>query len=117
MFLPSETQWTSGEIILWLSGYYHGESHNTIIQPSALKRDADKLNTYCYGHLLWTSKWWGEVLNTRGRFRTHRAGPSTAPRLTSCTFLRTSRPRTFGRSSSTTIRPDPLYKPISSSQA
>jgi hypothetical protein len=45
-----ETQWTSGEIILWLSGYYHGESHNTIIQPSALKRDEDKLNTYCYGH-------------------------------------------------------------------
>jgi hypothetical protein len=45
-----ETQWTSGEIILWLSGYYHGESHNTIVQPSALKRDEDKLNTYCYGH-------------------------------------------------------------------
>jgi hypothetical protein len=45
-----ETQWTSEEIILWLSGYYHGESHNTIIQPSALKRDEDKLNTYCYGH-------------------------------------------------------------------
>ena len=45
-----ETQWTSGEIILWLSGYYHGESHNTTIQPSALKRDEDRLNTYCYGH-------------------------------------------------------------------
>ena len=45
-----ELQWTAGEIILWLSGYYHGEGHNTIIQPSALKRDADKLNQYCYGH-------------------------------------------------------------------
>jgi hypothetical protein len=35
---------------LWLSGYYHGEGHSTIVQPSALKRDADKLNQYCYGH-------------------------------------------------------------------
>jgi hypothetical protein len=38
------------EIILWLSGYYYGEGHNTIVQPSALKRDEDKLNQYCYGH-------------------------------------------------------------------
>ena len=45
-----ELQWTSGEIILWLSGYYHGEGHNTIIEPGALKRDEDKLNQYCYGH-------------------------------------------------------------------
>jgi HdeA/HdeB family len=45
-----ELQWTSGEIILWLSGYYHGEGHNTIIQPGALKRDEEKLNQYCYGH-------------------------------------------------------------------
>ena len=45
-----ETQWTSAEIILWLSGYYHGEGHNTIVEPSALKRDAEKLNQYCYGH-------------------------------------------------------------------
>jgi HdeA/HdeB family len=45
-----ETQWTSGEIIFWLSGYYHGEGHNTIVQPGALKRDEEKLNQYCYGH-------------------------------------------------------------------
>jgi HdeA/HdeB family len=45
-----ETQWTSGEIIFWLSGYYHGEGHNTIVEPSALKRDEEKLNQYCYGH-------------------------------------------------------------------
>jgi hypothetical protein len=41
-----QTQWTSGEIILWLSGYYHGEGHNTIVQPGALKRDEEKLNQY-----------------------------------------------------------------------
>jgi hypothetical protein len=45
-----ELQWTSKDIILWLSGYYHGLGHNTIIQPSALKRDEEKLNQYCYGH-------------------------------------------------------------------
>jgi len=45
-----ELQWTSGEIIFWLSGYYHGEGHNTIIQLGALKRDEEKLNQYCYGH-------------------------------------------------------------------
>jgi hypothetical protein len=45
-----ELQWTSGEIILWLSGYYHGEGHNTIVQPGALKRDEEKLNQYCYAH-------------------------------------------------------------------
>jgi hypothetical protein len=45
-----ELQWTSGEIILWLSGYYHGEGHDTIVQPGALKRDEEKLNEYCYGH-------------------------------------------------------------------
>jgi hypothetical protein len=45
-----QLQWTSGEIILWLSGYYHGEGHNTIIEPGALKRDEEQLNQYCYGH-------------------------------------------------------------------
>jgi HdeA/HdeB family len=45
-----QLQWTSGEIIFWLSGYYHGEQHNTIVEPSALKRDEEKLNQYCYGH-------------------------------------------------------------------
>ena len=45
-----ELQWTSKDIILWLSGYYHGEHHNTIIEPSALKRDEENLNQYCYAH-------------------------------------------------------------------
>jgi hypothetical protein len=45
-----ELQWTSKDIIFWLSGYYHGEGHNTIVEPSALKRDEEKLNQYCYGH-------------------------------------------------------------------
>jgi HdeA/HdeB family len=45
-----ELPWTSKDIILWLSGYYHGEHHNTIIEPGALKRDEENLDRYCYGH-------------------------------------------------------------------
>ena len=45
-----ELPWTSTYIILWLSGYYHREHNNTIIEPGALKRDEEKLNQYCYGH-------------------------------------------------------------------
>jgi hypothetical protein len=45
-----ELPWTSTYIILWLSGYYHREHNNTIIEPGALKRDEETLNQYCYGH-------------------------------------------------------------------
>jgi len=42
--------WTSRDIVLWLSGYYHGKHDNTIIEPAAIKRDEDKLNNYCFEH-------------------------------------------------------------------
>ena len=42
--------WTSRDIVLWLSGYYHGKHDNTIIEPDAIKRDENKLNTYCFDH-------------------------------------------------------------------
>ena len=42
--------WTSRDIVLWLSGYYHGKHDNTIIEPDAIKRDEYKLNTYCFEH-------------------------------------------------------------------
>ena len=35
---------TSRDIILWLSGYYHGKHDNTIIEPNTLKNNEDKLN-------------------------------------------------------------------------
>ena len=31
--------WTSRDIVLWVSGYYHGNRDNTIIEPDAIKRD------------------------------------------------------------------------------
>jgi hypothetical protein len=42
--------WTSRDVMLWLSGYYHGTQHNAIVDPDATKRNEDKLNQYCYGH-------------------------------------------------------------------
>ena len=45
-----ELPFTSRDIILWLSGYYHREHNNTVIEPDAIKRDANNLNTYCFEH-------------------------------------------------------------------
>jgi acid stress chaperone HdeB len=41
---------TARDVVLWLSGYYHGKHDNTIIEPNTLKNNADKLNDYCFGH-------------------------------------------------------------------
>jgi hypothetical protein len=41
---------TSRDVILWLSGYYHREHNNTVIESGAIKRDASNLNRYCYQH-------------------------------------------------------------------
>jgi HdeA/HdeB family len=41
---------SSRDVIFWLSGYYHREHDNTVIEPGAIKRDANNLNRYCYQH-------------------------------------------------------------------
>ena len=41
---------SSRDVILWLSGYYHREHDNTVIEPGAIKRDANSLNRYSYEH-------------------------------------------------------------------
>jgi acid stress chaperone HdeB len=48
--IMQELPWTSRDIVLWLSGYYHGKHDNTIIEPNAVKRDEDKLDQYCFQH-------------------------------------------------------------------
>jgi len=45
-----ELPFSSREVILWLSGYYHREHDNTVIEPGAIKRDENNLNRYCYQH-------------------------------------------------------------------
>ncbi len=41
---------SSRDVIFWLSGYYHREHENTVIEPGAIRRDASNLNRYCYQH-------------------------------------------------------------------
>jgi acid stress chaperone HdeB len=48
--LTQALPFTSRDIVLWLSGYYHGKHDNTIVEPDAFKRDENKLNTFCFGH-------------------------------------------------------------------
>jgi acid stress chaperone HdeB len=48
--LMAALPFTSRDVVLWISGYYHGKHDNTIIEPDAIKRDADKLNNYCFQH-------------------------------------------------------------------
>jgi hypothetical protein len=40
----------SRDVIMWLSGYYHREHNNTVIEPGAIKRDYNNLDQYCYQH-------------------------------------------------------------------
>jgi hypothetical protein len=49
-FSMEELSVSSRDVIFWLSGYYHREHNNTVIEPGAIKRDASNLNRYCYQH-------------------------------------------------------------------
>jgi len=40
----------SHDVVLWLSGYYNGERHNTIIEPQAIKKHDDQISLYCLNH-------------------------------------------------------------------
>jgi hypothetical protein len=49
-FSMEELSFNSRDVIFWISGYYHREHNNTVIEPGAIKRDANNLNRYCYQH-------------------------------------------------------------------
>ena len=38
----------SRDVVLWLSGYYNGRRNNTIIDLQTIKKDVEKVNSYCY---------------------------------------------------------------------
>jgi acid stress chaperone HdeB len=48
--LLEKLAWTERDIMLWLSGYYNGKRNNTIIEPETIKKDEEKVNSYCYQH-------------------------------------------------------------------
>ena len=43
-------EYTSRDVVLWLSGYYNGERKNTIIEPQTIKKHEEQVNSYCYQH-------------------------------------------------------------------
>ena len=38
----------SRDVALWLSGYYNGQRNNTIIDLQTIKKNVEKVNSYCY---------------------------------------------------------------------
>ena len=38
------------DVVMWLSGYYNGKRNNTIIAPQTIKKDEEKVDSYCYDH-------------------------------------------------------------------
>ena len=40
----------SRDIVLVLTGYFHGMRNNTIIEPQTIKKDEEKINSYCFQH-------------------------------------------------------------------
>jgi len=49
-FLMEKLAWTSRDVVLWLSGYYHGKRNNTIVEIQTTKENEEKVNSYCYKH-------------------------------------------------------------------
>jgi HdeA/HdeB family len=41
----------SRDVVLLLTGYYNGTRNNTIIEPQTIKKDEEKVNSYCYKHV------------------------------------------------------------------
>jgi hypothetical protein len=41
----------SRSIAVWLSGYYNGQQHNTVIDMNRMDQTIDKLEDYCRLHL------------------------------------------------------------------
>ena len=48
--LMEKLAWTEREVVLWLSGYYHGTRNNTIAEPEAIKKNVEEVDHYCYEH-------------------------------------------------------------------
>ena len=49
-FLMEKLASPSRDVVLWLSGYYNGKRSNTIIEPQTIKKDEEKVNSYCFQH-------------------------------------------------------------------
>jgi hypothetical protein len=39
------------DIVLMLTGYFHAKRNNTVIEPQTVKKEEEKVNSYCNQHL------------------------------------------------------------------
>ena len=49
-FMMEKLAYSSRDVALWLSGYYNGKRGNTTIEPQAIKKHEEQINSYCYQH-------------------------------------------------------------------
>jgi hypothetical protein len=49
-FIMEKLAWTSRDVVLLLTGYYHGKRDTTIIELQTVENEQDKVNSYCYQH-------------------------------------------------------------------
>jgi hypothetical protein len=49
-FATEQLATPSRDIVLLLAGYYNGKRNNTIIEPQKIKKDDEKVNSYCHQH-------------------------------------------------------------------
>jgi acid stress chaperone HdeB len=49
-FVEEKLATPSRDIVMWLSGYYHGKHTNTIVLPQTLKQNEYKVYSYCSRH-------------------------------------------------------------------
>jgi acid stress chaperone HdeB len=49
-FMMQKLAWTSRDIELWFSGYFHGTRNNPIVDVETTKENEEKLNSCCYKH-------------------------------------------------------------------
>jgi hypothetical protein len=40
----------SRDVVLWFSGYYNGKRNNTIVDLQTIKKDKEKVDSYCSDH-------------------------------------------------------------------
>jgi hypothetical protein len=49
-FEMEQLAYTSRDVVLLLTGYYNGKRNNTTIEPQTIKKEVEKVNSYCYQH-------------------------------------------------------------------
>jgi acid stress chaperone HdeB len=49
-FLGEKLATPSRDVVLWLTGYYHGKRNNPIIELQTIKQNEEKVSSYCFQH-------------------------------------------------------------------